>query len=65
MRRALDTARDGAAQAALEQQVAAGHDALLAAARRSSRLVILTERRSGYETAPALQTARLVAREAT
>jgi len=63
MRRALDTARDGAAQAALEQQVAAGHDALLAAARRSSRLVILTERRSGFETAPALQTARLVARE--
>jgi hypothetical protein len=63
MRRALDTARDGAAHAALEQQAAAAHAALLAAARRSSRLVILTERRSGFETAPALQTARLVARE--
>jgi len=63
MRRALDTARGVAARAALEQQAGAAHDALLAAARRSSRLVILTERRSGFETAPALQTARLVARE--
>ena len=43
IRRALHTARDGAARAALEHQAAAAHDALLAAARRSSRLVILTD----------------------
>ena len=65
MRRALDAAaRNGAAAgAALERQADAALDTLLAAARRSSRLVILTERRSGYETAPAVQAARLVARE--
>jgi len=63
IRRSLETARDGATRARLEQQAAAAHDALLAAARRSSRLVILAERRSGDEKPPALQTARLVARE--
>jgi hypothetical protein len=63
MRRALDAARDGAARAALERRAGAARDTLLAAARRSSRLAILAERRGGYETAPALQTARLVARE--
>src|SRR6266852_6230064 len=63
MRRSLEAARDGAARAALEQQAAAALDALLGAARRSSRLVILTERRGGFETGPALETARLVARE--
>ncbi len=63
MRRSLDMARDGAARAALEPQAAAALDTLLATARRSSRLVILMERRPGYETTPAVQTARLVARE--
>jgi hypothetical protein len=63
MRRALDAARDAAARAALERQAGAALDTLLDAARRSSRLVILMERRRGYETAPALETARLVARE--
>ena len=62
IRRVLDAAHDEATRARLEQQAAAAHDALLATARRSSRLVILAERRSGYET-PAVQTARLVARE--
>jgi hypothetical protein len=60
MRRSLDMARDGATR---EQQAAAALDTLLATARRSSRLVILMERRPGYETTPAVQTARLVARE--
>lgn len=63
MRRSLEVARDDAARAALERQAGAALDTLLAAARRSSRLVILTERRGGYETGPALETARLVARE--
>jgi hypothetical protein len=63
MRRALHAAPDGAARASLERQAAAARDALLVAARRSSRLVIQVERRRGYETAPAVQTARLVARE--
>ena len=63
VRRSLEAARDDAARAALERQAGAALDTLLAAARRSSRLVILTERRGGYETAPALETARLVARE--
>jgi hypothetical protein len=63
MRRALHAAPDGAARASLERQAAAAHDTLLATARRSSRLVILIERRPDYETAPAVQTARLVARE--
>ena len=62
IRRVLDGARDEATRARLQQEAAAVHDTLLATARRSSRLVILTERRSGYET-PAVQTARLVARE--
>ena len=63
MRRSLEAARDDAARAALERQADVALDTLLAEARRSSRLVILTKRRGGYETAPALQTARLVARE--
>lgn len=63
MRRSLEAARDDAARATLERQAGAARDTLLAAARRSSRLVILTEHRGGYETAPARQTARLVARE--
>ena len=63
MRRSLAAAHDAAARAALERQAGTTLDALLAAARRSSRLVIVTERRGGYETAPALETARLVARE--
>jgi hypothetical protein len=63
MRRSLDMARDGGARAVLEPPAAAALDRLLAAARRSSRLVILTERRPGYETTPAVQMARLVARE--
>jgi hypothetical protein len=63
MRRDLDATRDDAARAALERRAGPALDALLAAARRSSRLVILTERRSGAETAPAVETARLVARE--
>lgn len=63
MRRALEAARDDAARAALERQARAALETLLAAARRSSRLVILTERRGGYETGPALESARLVARD--
>ena len=63
MRRSVDAARDGGARAGLEREAGAALDALLVAARRSSRLVILTDRRGGYETGPALQTARLVARE--
>ena len=63
MRRDLDATRDDAARAVLERRAGPALDALLAAARRSSRLVILTERRSGDETAPAVETARLVARE--
>jgi hypothetical protein len=64
MRRALDAARTGAAaRAELERQAGAAHDTLLATARRSSRLVILMERRRGDGTTPAVQTARLVARE--
>jgi hypothetical protein len=63
MRRALHAVPDRSARAALERQVGAAHDALLATARRSSRLVILMERRRDYEMAPAVQTARLVARE--
>ena len=63
MRRDLDATRDDAARAALERRAGPALDALLAAARRSSRLVILTERRGGDEMAPAVETARLVARE--
>ena len=63
IRRSQEAAGDDTARAALERQAGAALDTLLAAARRSSRLVILTERRGGYETAPARQTARLVARE--
>lgn len=63
IRRSLEAARDDAARAALERQAGAALDTLLAAARRSSRLVILTERRGGDEKPPALETARLVARE--
>jgi hypothetical protein len=63
MRRSLEATRDEAGRAALERRAGAARETLLAAARRSSRVVILTERRGGYETAPARQTARLVARE--
>jgi hypothetical protein len=63
MRRDLDATRDDAARAALERRASPALDALLAAARRRSRLVILTERRNGHETAPAIETARLVARQ--
>jgi len=63
MRRSLDAARDGAARAALERQAGLALDTLLAAARRDSRLLIMMERRRGYDTAPSLQTARLVARD--
>ena len=63
MRRALDDARDGAARAALERRAGAALDTLLAAARLDSRLLIMTEQRRGYDTAPAVETARLVARE--
>jgi hypothetical protein len=61
-RRALDTARDDGVRAALERRADAALDTLLAVARRSSRLVVLTERRGGDATAPVVQTARLVAR---
>jgi len=63
LRRSIEAARDDAARAVLERQAGAAREALLAQARRSSRLVILAEHRGGYETAPARQTARLVARE--
>ena len=63
MRRSLDAGRDGAARAALERQAGLALDTLLAAARRDSRLVIMIEQRRGYDTAPSLQTARLVARD--
>jgi hypothetical protein len=63
MRRSLDAARDGAARAALERQAGLALDTLLAAARRDSRLLIMMEQRRGYDTAPSLQTARLVARD--
>jgi len=63
LRRSLAAAPDDAARAALERRAGAALDTLLAAARRSSRLVILAERRGDHETAPALETARLVARE--
>jgi hypothetical protein len=63
MRRSLDVARDDATRAVLERRAAAARDGLLDAARRSSRLAILIERRGGHDTAPAVRTARLVARE--
>ena len=63
MRRSLDAARDGAARAALERQAGLALDTLLAAARRDSRLLIMMEQRRGYDTAPSLQTGRLVARD--
>ncbi|HET9854267.1 MAG TPA: hypothetical protein VFR53_04350 [Methylomirabilota bacterium] len=63
IRRFFEATRDETTRARLEHQAAAAHDTLLATARRSSRLMILSEQRSGYETAARLQTARLVARE--
>jgi hypothetical protein len=63
LRRSLAAATDGAARARIEREAAAALEALLGSARRSSRLVITVERRGGYETTPALQAARLVARE--
>ena len=66
MRRALDAAaRNGAAAGAALERQAATRPSTRCWPRpaRSSRLVILTERRRGYETAPAVQAARLVARE--
>jgi hypothetical protein len=63
MRRSLEATRDGAARAALERQAGLALDTLLAAARRDSRLLVMTERRRDFETAPALETARLVARD--
>jgi hypothetical protein len=63
LRRSLAAAPDDAARAALERQAGEALDTLLAAARHRSRLLILAERRGGHDTAPALETARLVARE--
>jgi hypothetical protein len=63
VRRSLDAARDDAARAALERQAGLALDTLLVAARRDSRLLIMAEQRRGYDTPPALQTARLVARD--
>jgi hypothetical protein len=63
LRRSLAAAPDDAARAALERQAGEALDALLAAARHRSRLLILAERRGGHDTAPALETARLVARD--
>jgi len=63
IRRSLESPRDERTRAGLEQQAAAARETLLDAARRSSRLVILSEQRGGHETAPAVQTARLVARD--
>jgi hypothetical protein len=63
MRHALDDAREGAGRAALERRAGAALEALLAAARVDSRLLIMIEQRRGYDTAPAVETARLVARE--
>ena len=63
IRRFFEATRDETTRARLEHQAAAAHGTLLATARRSSRLMILSEQRSGYETAARLQTARLVARE--
>jgi hypothetical protein len=60
LRRSLAAAPD---DAALERQAGEALDALLAAARHRSRLLILAERRGGHDTAPALETARLVARD--
>jgi hypothetical protein len=63
IRRFFEATRDETTRARLEHQAAAARDTLLVTARRSSRLMILSEQRSGYETAARLQTARLVARE--
>jgi hypothetical protein len=63
LRRSLAAAPDDAARVALERQAGEALDRLLAAARHRSRLLILAERRGGHDTAPALETARLVARE--
>ena len=63
IRRSREAARDEATRAGLDRQAGAARATLLAAARRSSRLVILMERRRDHETAPAVQTARLVARD--
>jgi hypothetical protein len=63
IRRALAAAPTGADRASLERQADTAREGLLASARRDSRLLILAERRGGFETAPALETARLVARD--
>ena len=63
LRRSLAAAPDDAARAALERRAGEALDTLLAAARHRSRLLILAERRGGHDTGPALETARLVARE--
>ena len=64
MRRSLAAARDeDAGRAALERQAGLALDTLLAAARRDSRLLIMMEQRRGYDTAPAVRIARLVARD--
>ncbi len=63
IRRFFEATRDETTRARLEHKAAAALDTLLATSRRSSRLVILTERHGGDATAPVVQTARLVARE--
>lgn len=62
-RRALEAAPDARARAGLERRAGAARDALLASARRASRMVVMAERRGDHEVPPALEAARLVARD--
>jgi hypothetical protein len=52
-----------AARAELERRAAAARETLLTSAHRDSRLLVMTERRGDHETAPAVETARLLARD--
>jgi hypothetical protein len=63
IRRAIEVASGAAALAELEREAAAARESLLASAHRDSRLLVTTERRGDHEGAPALETARLVARD--
>lgn len=63
LRRSLAATTDGAARARIEGEAAAALEALLASARRRSRLLIVDERRGGFDTRPAIEVARLVARD--
>jgi hypothetical protein len=63
LRRSAEAAPPGASRAELERQAEAARETVLAVARRDSRLLVTTEQRGGHETAPAVETARLLARD--